>query len=371
LSPQRFLPQVSLTDVMPTLLSLLGLEQPEQRYDGLDLTPYLGAEHPDFPDRALALECYGVYFRHGWAPFEGIVYGPYKYIHSRAPQLFDRRTDAAEQVNLFAPDDETSRRLAARLESLFAEPQISLPESQRGVSEEERERLAALGYAGSGARHDSERPAFESLPSALDKVEILRALDTVTEHTMHGRHEEAIELLAEMTLAEPDSPELHLALGVELMRHRKERLDEAEMHLQRALELGSRGAVVHSKLGICGFRRFKEAEQAMLRHEKAGETEAAARKRAETEEHRLRAIARLELALEHDPYHPETLSNTAKLLLIGVEQELESGPIPRPHPELAKALSYLERWLDVVPPDDPAWNGYDKTKDYWRRMASR
>ena len=87
---------VSLLDVLPTLLDIAGVERPELA-DGTSLLPILGGDHD--PERAV----YGEYLGEGAiAPILMIRRGSLKYVFCEAdpPQLYDLATDPDELVNL-------------------------------------------------------------------------------------------------------------------------------------------------------------------------------------------------------------------------------------------------------------------------------
>lgn len=87
---------VSLLDVMPTLLDFAGVDRPELA-DGTSLLPILGGDHE--PERTV----YGEYLGEGAiAPILMIRRGSLKYISCEAdpPQLYDVAADPDELVNL-------------------------------------------------------------------------------------------------------------------------------------------------------------------------------------------------------------------------------------------------------------------------------
>ena len=89
---------VSLVDIMPTVLDLLGLKSPS-RVDGMDLRSALeGGQLPD-AQRAIYAESLEA------ATFEctalhAIVNGPWKYILAPRPELYDLSKDPGELTNL-------------------------------------------------------------------------------------------------------------------------------------------------------------------------------------------------------------------------------------------------------------------------------
>src|SRR6185295_4052387 len=90
--------QVSLVDVMPTLLDLLGIEREALRFDGATLAGLVRGTSDEAPERTIALESWYGYANFGWAPLEACVAGPLKLQRSRELRLFDRAADATERT---------------------------------------------------------------------------------------------------------------------------------------------------------------------------------------------------------------------------------------------------------------------------------
>jgi arylsulfatase A-like enzyme len=138
---------VSLVDVVPTVLSVLG-ETTELQPDGLDLSVLWeasdGADEPVFRDRHLFAES-------SFSPVANDVVvavrqGPYKLVHNRVTEedeLYDLRTDPGERTNLAASQPEIRKRLREALRGLEGR---SVAGEHIELSEEDLERLRELGY---------------------------------------------------------------------------------------------------------------------------------------------------------------------------------------------------------------------------------
>ncbi len=118
-APGRFAParrsrNVSLVDLLPTLLDLAGAEQePATPLDGRSLVPLIGNADAEWPDTV-----FGEYLAEGSvAPIFMLRRGRYKYVACEAdpPQLYDLEADPAELENLAGKPEhaETERGLAA------------------------------------------------------------------------------------------------------------------------------------------------------------------------------------------------------------------------------------------------------------------
>jgi arylsulfatase A-like enzyme len=156
---------VSLVDVAPTVLGLLGASGQEPHGDGFDLAPYLRGGSGLAADRALFFQ------RRTFAPgatdelFDppwrrravgdpivgrqfGVRIGPWKYIEAREAgrrELFDLARDAGEQIDLSGAEPARADEMARLLRRFVAEREARTP-AVRPPNEEERARLRALGY---------------------------------------------------------------------------------------------------------------------------------------------------------------------------------------------------------------------------------
>jgi len=146
---------VSLADLAPTVLDLLGVEDPPAR-DGLSLL----ATKAD-PGRSVYVESLVPYLDFGWAPLFGLRGLRESYVLAPRPECYDLRRDPGERKNLLqakagrrgpcAAQARLLDRMLARLPSYEA-----AAAGARTVEPETRERLQALGYlggAGPGGEH--------------------------------------------------------------------------------------------------------------------------------------------------------------------------------------------------------------------------
>ncbi len=153
---------VGLVDIFPTILDLLGIEDPVAR-DGLTLR--LSRQESD---RALYMETMAAYLDNGWAPLHALRRHREKYIFAPRPEYYDLAADPDERRNLFDGERraDLAGELAARLkegastEDIAAGAEAPDPESLKS--------LQALGYLSGAGRAATE----EALPDPKDMVEI-------------------------------------------------------------------------------------------------------------------------------------------------------------------------------------------------------
>jgi len=342
--PRRLDPAVSLADVMPTLLDLLGATRADLRFDGESLAPLLGATLPDaetaaaFDGRAVAMESWYGWSNFGWAPMEACVQGGLKFVRSRRERLYDRSPDGrgerGDGANILSDDDPRARAMRARLDRWAAEPAHPLAASGVTLDDERMRELAALGYVAAAARDLSVRPDFSVLDDPEDHAEVAFLLERVTSRFAEGDAAGAAGELRRLCELVPQSVFAHEQLGAFLIAGgRKEDWEEAERHLRRALEIDFQRAKVHYNLGLLTMRRMNAAKEP-----------------AEALRLRRGAILELRLSLEIDRNSPEALANFASLARMEADQMDPSARKAR----LAlydEVLAAADRFLAELPAD--------------------
>ena len=147
---------VSLVDIMPTVLDLVGLEMPP-RVEGASLRRCLeGVPGSDqggrAPDRLRPIYCESIFpATFGCGPLHGILEGQWKYIRAPRPELYDLVRDSGELNNLIGQEPLIAQRLRGRLETMLQKMEAQSPKCDRSTADPETvKRLESLGYAGGG-----------------------------------------------------------------------------------------------------------------------------------------------------------------------------------------------------------------------------
>ena len=165
-SPRRVADVVRLVDVMPTVLDLLRMPLPPM--DGVSLVGMLrGVPQPVELD-AYAESQYPLRF--GWSSLRALRAGRYKLIDAPRPELYDLDRDPFEQRNIHDERGELAAALAKRLTTLAANTPVTGREDVADSipAADLRERLAALGYIGSGT---PARAGGNDLPDPKDCID--------------------------------------------------------------------------------------------------------------------------------------------------------------------------------------------------------
>lgn len=190
--------QVRTTDIMPTILELLGLPIPE-KLDGASLSPlFTGGEatsrtvfgQTDYP------------LRFGWAPLRSVRQEDVKFIEAPKPELYDLRSDAGELRNKYEPWNADVQRLRKTLADLNATSPAAGNASPSAISADTIDELHALGYLGpADAGSSTNVPEPSLLPDPKDKIEeqnLLHAAMMAMENDETPRARRALEKVLQL-----------------------------------------------------------------------------------------------------------------------------------------------------------------------------
>ena len=192
---------VSLVDIVPTVLGLLGLPVPRQ-VEGMNLSGYLAGTAPSANSRAVYSESWSPEI-YGCNRLYAIREGAWKYVQSRKPELYDLSRDAGEKVNVVATEAEIACRLRRRLEGW--EKTMGAAASVRSgvpVARTPLQWLESLGYVGTGAVRGpaGTNPATED---PKDFAPILDRCRTAQRLIASRRYEEAKKELLDIVAHRP------------------------------------------------------------------------------------------------------------------------------------------------------------------------
>jgi choline-sulfatase len=180
--------QVRTTDILPTILSLLGIAAPAN-LDGDSMEPLLtgvqAAPRTVFGETEYPL-------RFGWSPLRSVRQQGFKFIEAPKPELYDLRADPGESHNHYQPWDGTVQELRKALAELSVKSPALKETSPAAVSASTIDELHALGYLGSAdAGSATNVPEPSLLPDPKDRIEQQNLLHTATMASEDGETEKA------------------------------------------------------------------------------------------------------------------------------------------------------------------------------------
>jgi arylsulfatase A-like enzyme len=322
LPARRVADPVTVVDLVPTALSLLGLARPDLDFDGVDVSAaargdaLAGGDH-----RLRALESHLPWAKHGWAPFEGVVKGPWKLIYSRRRELYDRSQDPQEQSDRYRDDDPVASDLVRAWEALFEAPRAEPLDEAHVLTTLERDALASLGYAAGVAPLPTGRPDFASLQDPHEKRRLLQLEEQAVRLAVRGDGDRVIALFQELCREAPESAYFHEKLGAFLLAYRPQALDEARAALERAVQLHFPLARAHYNLGLIAARQGD----------------------------RQRALECFLRALSVDPNYLGALVEAARAEFASGSEHLAEGRRAEARALYSSAREHLARALEVCP----------------------
>lgn len=258
---------VETLDIFPTILDLFGWDKPEYRLKRSFASALRGETISDRPAFA---ECLYVYYTYKWAEQRSVTTKQWKYISSTRPQLFDRRTDEREKTNVLEREKDIAENLSKALKDHFAS---MTPVAAKAVelSPEDRKKLHALGYAGSGGL-TSKDFLTPGLQDPKDHIETVNKVKRGQMMVRDGHAAAGIPLLEIAAAASPDSPAMHASLGNAYLRLVEEfeeintpdidpqYLDKASESLEKVLKLDETNEMAMLALGDVRLRQQKPDE---------------------------------------------------------------------------------------------------------------
>lgn len=231
--------RVRLTDIVPTVLDMVGLPVPAQ-VEGETLVPLAGGKKGR--DLETYIETFYPRENYGWSELVGLVSGDWKYIRAPKPELYNLRTDPAETRNEAGSAEEIVAGLDRKLEDLVRKSAGVAAGPNRALTAEEQERLRSLGYvnfSGGGAASSAADPK--------DKLDVLKLAQLAEGFELEGRYAEAKDAYARLLELVPESPASFVNLA--LSEARLQKFDEAIAALRLGTERMPDSAVLHVRLG--------------------------------------------------------------------------------------------------------------------------
>lgn len=225
---QQVAEPVSLVDVFPTILDVLGVSAPNAT-TGRTLQPAFDGR--PLPERPCYGETEAPYLEAGWCPLRTWTTSRWKFIQTTRAELYDLAADPGELRNLLTdqPDE------AAELEQALSEFESRLQLRQGTatvLSPAERQALAGLGYTG------GQEPARKQEGERRDIKDTIQYVEEAhrCSHLVHqGQADRAQAILEEVVQALPDYAKGWGMLGICCLVQNN--FAGAEQNYRRALQL--------------------------------------------------------------------------------------------------------------------------------------
>ena len=185
-SARRVATPVQQVDLAPTILDLIGAPAGPAAH-GRSLKPVL-ENSGTIADAGIYSEALYSRYHFGWSELYSLTDARYRLIRAPRDELFDLERDPQESASVAQERPQVRQAMRAALDGLIRNTSIAAPGA---VSEEDRQRLAALGYVGGGSSVALTLPG-DTLPDPKDKVRILERYRQASDSAGALKFDEAV-----------------------------------------------------------------------------------------------------------------------------------------------------------------------------------
>ena len=203
---RRVAAPVQHVDIVPTVLDLLGMPAGEK--PGRSLLPVLTG--------AGTLEAANIYseslsprYHFGWSELYALSDDRYRLIRAPKDELYDLAQDPKELKSIAAQRPQVAGAMRAALDRMIAGAGVTAPSA---VSDDDRQKLAALGYVGTQSSTALERPG-DQLPDPKNKIETLKTYRRAVSLAGDQKHAQAAALFRQLLLDDPGMTDVWLRLA--------------------------------------------------------------------------------------------------------------------------------------------------------------
>jgi arylsulfatase A-like enzyme/Flp pilus assembly protein TadD len=203
-TPRVIEDEVSLVDVMPTVLQALKLPIPSTVQGRSLLSGIMGREVPG--TSSLIAENYLPLLHFRWSQLRAFQSRGLKFIDAPRPELYDTRSDPGELKNLFETQRAHANDLRNRLYGLLRRftPTAGGAAGKEVTDPALLERLRSLGYVAVSAGTFAESSG-EALPDPKDRIQVYELVSAAMSDGQHGRYQESLRKLRQAEKVETNS----------------------------------------------------------------------------------------------------------------------------------------------------------------------
>jgi len=253
--------EVCIVDVLPTLAFMLGVPAPAA-VEGVNLCSNWDAGRPIYGETAEGFNQYGL------APLLSVRVDGKKYVYAPIPELYDLRSDEDEANDIAQTDPQAAAKLHAQLQAYFG-VDLDKASSVQGTVQlagEDAEKLAALGYVGSGLTSSS---GSGPMPNPKDIMPLINELEVAMDIKSIEDRPIAIARLEALAAEHPDFYAAHHKLAD--LYYREGQYFLAQSSLERALAIHPDVTMNLVTLARCHMN-MKDTEQAVAVYRRAIES---------------------------------------------------------------------------------------------------
>lgn len=249
LQPRVVGSEVSLVDLMPTLLEALGIPVPGS-VEGRSLLREIQGKSHLAGASILYSETYLPLLHFRWSPLRGLQSQGVKYIDAPQPELYDTRTDPRELKNLLNSRQSQASQMHDQLEALirrFTAKAGNAAAEKEATDPALLERLRSLGYAAVSQGHFSDTSG-KSLPDPKDRIRVYDLFSEAMEDGQHGRYQESLRKLDEAQKVDPTLMPIHYLKALDYYKLKD--FPRAAEGFRSTTDLDPKFALAHYYLGL-------------------------------------------------------------------------------------------------------------------------
>ena len=204
---RRVAAPVQHIDLVPTVLEIAGVA-PQPRLRGRSLLPAL-MNSGELKATNIYSESLSPRYHFGWSELYALSDERYRLIRAPKDELYDLAQDARELKSIAGERAQVTGAMRSALDSMIANAGVTAPAA---VSDEDRQKLAALGYVGTQSGTSLQRPG-DQLPDPKDKIETLRLYRRAGRLAGEKKYEEAAAIFREVLRTDPGMTDVWLQLA--------------------------------------------------------------------------------------------------------------------------------------------------------------
>ncbi|HVL68839.1 MAG TPA: sulfatase-like hydrolase/transferase [Vicinamibacterales bacterium] len=148
-------------------------------------------------------------YHFGWSELYALSDERYRLIRAPRDELYDLAQDPGELRSIAGERPQVRTAMRGALDAMLAGARVAAPSA---VSEEDRQKLAALGYVGTQTATSLQLPG-DQLPDPKDKLHVLAMYREASRLAGEGRHADAIRLYRDLLREEPAMTDVWLQLA--------------------------------------------------------------------------------------------------------------------------------------------------------------
>ena len=239
--------EVSLVDVMPTILQALAIPIPTS-VQGRSLLSLVEGRPAEGASTIYA-ECYPPLLHFGWNLLRSLQSREWKYIETTRPELYDLRSDPKELRNLYATHRALTQEMSNHLRELVGRytPATGVAAQSAPTDPALLESLRSLGYVAvsTGTVTDA---AGKVLPDPKDRIQIYELVSAALTDEEQGHYAESLAKLRRAEQTESHSRTIRFLVAGDYY-HMKD-YPHAVASYQSALELDPQNSMASYYLGV-------------------------------------------------------------------------------------------------------------------------